>query len=212
MPFENRSTAITRGNAGEESSISDRSVGPDNHSGDIGFDDPSERVSKAIDSALAVDHATRATGPGGQQNIGASLMRQLLHDQNARNFAWLAEIPLRSAPTTFPASTFHAIQEWEGYVVEVGPEEFVARLVDLTANSTYEGEEAIVPLEEISEDDANRIRVGSVFRWVIGYERSAAGTKKRVSQFVLRDLPAVTRTDLRDGNTWAQEVVRSLDL
>ena len=107
---------------------------------------------------------------------------------------------------------FHAIQEWEGYVVDVGTENFVARLVDLTANSTFEEEEAIVPLEEISEDDASRIRVGSVFRWVIGYERSAAGTKKRVSQFMLRDLPAIIRTDLRDGNTWAQEVVRSLDL
>ena len=51
---------------------------------------------------------------------------------------------------------------------------------------------------------------GSVFRWVIGYERSPAGTKKRVSQIVLRDLPAVTEADLRDGEEWARETIRAL--
>ena len=47
---------------------------------------------------------------------------------------------------------------------------------------------------------------------MIGYERNAAGTKKRVSQIVFRDLPAITKTDLRDGETWALETIRSLGL
>ena len=32
-----------------------------------------------------------------------------------------------------PKATFHALQEWEGYVVEIGETDFVARLIDLTA-------------------------------------------------------------------------------
>ena len=55
------------------------------------------------------------------------------------------------------------------------------------------------------------MRPGSVFRWVIGYERSPAGTKKRVSHIVFRDLPVIT-SDLRDGELWAGDTIRSLKL
>lgn len=108
------------------------------------------------------------------------------------------------------AASFHALQEWEGYVVEVGEIEFVARLVDITARASHEGEEATFPRAELSDGDDARLCDGSVFRWVIGYERSPAGTKKRVSQIVFRDLPAVTRSDLRDGEAWAREMAESL--
>ena len=111
-----------------------------------------------------------------------------------------------------PSPTFHALQEWEGHVVDVGAADFVARLVDLTAGSSHEEEEALIPLTEISDADAGRMRTGSIFRWVIGYERSASGTKKRVSQIVFRDLPGVTRADLREGREWARETMRSLGL
>ena len=109
-------------------------------------------------------------------------------------------------------STLHALQEWEGYVVAIRDTDFLARLADLTAGSPYEEEEADIPLDEISDYDAARIRVGSIFRWVIGYERSTMGTKRRVSQIVFRDLPAMTKADLRDGAAWAREVTRSLNL
>ena len=105
-----------------------------------------------------------------------------------------------------PRATLHALQEWEGYVVEVERDELVARLVDLTAGSTHEEEEAVIPLAEISECDVAAVRVGSIFRWVIGYERSPSGTKKRVSQIVFRDLPRMTFSRLREAGsvpTWA---------
>ena len=81
-----------------------------------------------------------------------------------------------------------ALQEWEGYIVDMEGDELVARLVDLTAGSTHEEEVVVIPLAEFSECDAATVRVGSIFRWVIGYERSPSGAKKRVSQIVLRDL------------------------
>ena len=112
----------------------------------------------------------------------------------------------RSAPT------LHPLQEWEGYVLEIVDKQFVARLVDLTAGSTHEEEEAVIPLAELSDEDAAKICRGSIFRWVIGYERSAMGTKKRVSQIVFRDLPAISKADLQAGEQWAHEAIRSLGL
>ena len=105
-----------------------------------------------------------------------------------------------------PTPSFHALQEWEGYVVELNDAEFTARLTDLTAGASYAGEEADIPLEEISESDAARMKVGSIFRWVIGYERSPAGAKKRVSQIVFRDLPRITKSDLRAGKEWTSKI------
>jgi len=111
-------------------------------------------------------------------------------------------------PPMRPRPTFHALQEWEGYVVDVDIEddEFVARLIDLTAGRSYESEEATIPLSELSEDDASRMVLGSIFRWVIGYKRSPEGTKERVSHIVFRDLPRVTEADLREGEEWARGV------
>ena len=114
-----------------------------------------------------------------------------------------------------PIPTMHPLQEWEGYVLEKGEDEFSARLLDLTIDSLdanggrMREEEAQIPLSEISDDDVQRLRPGSVFRWVIGYERSASGTKRRVSQIVFRDLPAMTRQDISEGREWAHKVAQS---
>ncbi len=108
-------------------------------------------------------------------------------------------------------ATLHALQEWEGYVVEIRAGEFVARLIDLTAGLLHESEEAIIPLAEISERDAATMVVGSIFRWVIGYERSHEGTRSRKSQIVFRDLPRMTEADLREGEEWARKVSQSLN-
>lgn len=120
-------------------------------------------------------------------------------------------IALPSLPQVSQAqATFHAIQEWEGYVLEKGEREFTARLLDITAGSTQEEEEVTIPLAEISEDDLNRLRHGSVFRWVIGYERSVSKTKRHISQIVFRDLPAMTKQDLSEGEKWAKKIARSI--
>ena len=115
-------------------------------------------------------------------------------------------IPIRAAL----GPSLHALQEWEGHVLEVRKHDFLARLVDLTTSACHAGEEAEIPRAELSDEDNARMRKGSIFRWVIGYERSPAGTKKRVSQIVFRDLPVVTRNDLHRSEVWARDMVRSL--
>ncbi len=109
---------------------------------------------------------------------------------------------------TVPQASFHPLQEWEGYVIEMGRDDFTARLLDLTAGSSQEEEEAVFPLAEISEDDLKRLRLGSIFRWVIGYERSASGTKRRVSQIVFRDLPVVTKQDIAEAEERARKTAQ----
>lgn len=130
------------------------------------------------------------------------------HTQAADGYPPVLDLPPR--PQRIPSATLHALQEWEGYVLRVDDEEFEARLIDLTAGAAYEGEEATIPLQELSDHDARKLRVGAIFRWVIGYERTS-GSKKRVSQIVFRDLPAVTKSDLQDGAVWARHTVRSLN-
>ena len=121
---------------------------------------------------------------------------------------WVLDFPQPRVRPSQP--TLHALQEWEGYVVEIGEDEFVARLVDLTAGMSYETDEATIPMEEISERDAEKMSEGDIFRWVIGYERAASGTKRRVSHIVFRDLPRMTAADFEEGRKWAERVERSL--
>ncbi len=107
---------------------------------------------------------------------------------------------------------FHAIQEWEGYVVEIENNNIVAHLVDLTAGKSFESEEAVIPFTEISDHDLKFLKIGSIFRWVIGYEQTIEGTKKRVSNIVFRDLPRLTANDKQDGIDWANKISSVLSL
>lgn len=104
------------------------------------------------------------------------------------------------------ATTFYPLQEWEGYVVAIDKDSFTVRLVDITAGETRATETATIPLTEISRADADKMEIGSFFRWVIGYRRDAAGTKHRVSVIVFRDLPVMTTARLRRARAWAEKI------
>ena len=110
---------------------------------------------------------------------------------------------LPPAVEPIPTSSLHALQEWEGYVTDIGDDEFGARLLDVTAGDAVELEDAVIPLEEVSTEDRRRMEPGSIFRWVIGYERSVGGTRKPVSRIVFLDLPRITNKDLERGREWA---------
>ena len=113
-------------------------------------------------------------------------------------------------PKPYHSSSINALQEWEGYVTEINDKKFSANLIDITAGDLYEKEEADIPIDEISEEDASNLQIGSIFRWVIGYERSKSGIKKRVSYIVFRDLPVITESDLRESNKWASKIMKAL--
>lgn len=122
--------------------------------------------------------------------------------------------PSLQPPSSLPSrsATFCALQEWEGFVVRIGSTDFVARLVDLTGGSSHEEEEATIPLTEVAPNDTIKLQQGSIFRWVIGYERSVYGTRRRISQIVFRDLPVVTKAGRQESEVWARKALRSLGL
>jgi hypothetical protein len=186
----------------------------DDSSGTHAVEAPFIRVDEAVRMALTPAPANGADEGGGV--VAAGTGREVLAGSPHRVQSGVSAIPVVNAPPKLSplvsAATFHALQEWEGHVLEINEDEFVAALVDLTAGSSDEGEEAIIPLTEIADDDAAALRVGGIFRWVIGYERSRSGTKKRVSQIVFRDLPRITERDLQQGREWARETRRAFKL
>ena len=92
--------------------------------------------------------------------------------------------------------SFRPLQEWEGYVVAIEADSFVARLVDITAGEQVEGEEVSLPLNDLTSQERSDIRVGSVLRWAIGYQITRGGQRKRASQIVFRQLPRWSKRDL----------------
>lgn len=168
---------------------------------------PETLVQRAIGAPFhQANTASAANAPA-----ASNLPTQVARERNGGRLAQVVSLPPPYRHRA-PAATLHPVQEWEGYVVEINDTHFTARLVDLSAGSGHEEEEATIPLTELSDKDVGKMRDGSIFRWVIGYERSLSGTKKRVSQIVFRDLPAITPSDLRDGRTWARDVVQALKL
>ena len=82
----------------------------------------------------------------------------------------------------------------------------MANLVNLTAGSTYPKERAEIPLEEFSEEDIPKLSPGRVFRWAIGYQRQPTGTKMRISNIVVRDLPRWSQREIEEAEQEAQEL------
>lgn len=107
---------------------------------------------------------------------------------------------------------FVALQEWEGYVTEIREHEFVAHLLDITADAKRAEEEATISLDELSDTDRETMRLGSIFRWVIGYERTASGVERWFSQIVFRQLPVLTQAEWDEAWEWALETRRLLGL
>ena len=159
---------------------------------------PIARPSPTVDrSELAANDSGQSTHLGGQGN-GVALNGGV-------------QI-LPPTASSVPAASLHPLQEWEGYVTDIDENAFGARLLDLTAGDVVEQEEATIPLEEISVEDRSRMNIGSIFRWVIGYERSVGGMRKRVSQIVFLDLPPMTEQDLERGSEWADRLVKKWNL
>ena len=93
-------------------------------------------------------------------------------------------------------TSFHVLQEWEGYVTNIGDMTFTADLVDVTRQRTSAEEQGDFLLSDLDTHQQKKLRIGSVFSWAIGYERTRGGTKQRVSRLVFRELPKWTRADI----------------
>ena len=164
-----------------------------------------------VDFAPSQGAVLPATGISLEEQVRDDSMSSTVFRPNRTEVIQLpASVPVRS-----DRPTLHALQEWEGWVVDIGDDDFISHLVDLTAGATASAhewieEEATIPLSELSDDDRRKMELGSIFRWVIGYRRTPSGTKQRISEIVFRDLPAITTQDLAYGEEWATKIAQTL--
>ena len=115
------------------------------------------------------------------------------------------------SPFEFRKPTFHqsrgkvtTLQRWEGNVVEVNDQSFIARLADRTgARVDEEGE---FSLEEVSPADRNLVIPGAVFYWSIGYLDQRSGQRTRESVLRFRRLPAWNRRELDEARQRARKI------
>lgn len=165
------------------------------------------RDSKPSFSSAIVESVPRTHGVFGRQetaDVSSKTSAVPTHAQ-ADPLPRTLKFPI-NGNSALPAVTLYPLQEWEGFVTGIGKDSFDVRLLNITAGENYPNETAEISLEEISEADAARMGVGSIFRWVIGYRRDQYGTKQRVSVIVFRDLPAITESTLRRAKEWAREI------
>ena len=174
----------------------------------FGLDIGLSQADRAVDRTMAQRPVSTASASNntGETNVAPGHPRT----ENVTNSTLLVDFP-PTARIVRRQPTLHPLQEWEGYVVDIDDNTFVARLIDVSAGQTHESEEATIPLEELSDYDAANLTIGGIFRWVIGYERSPEGTQKRVSQVVFRDLPRMSEGDFRRGREWAKKMVPVLN-
>jgi hypothetical protein len=114
-------------------------------------------------------------------------------------------IYLRTKPRQ---SAFISLQKWEGVVLDVMADAFLARLVDLTR--TGPDEEAEFALDEISAEDGPLVKPGAIFYWNIGYLNSYSGQRTRASIIRFRRLPAWTRKEIETARREATRIKTEL--
>lgn len=108
-------------------------------------------------------------------------------------------------------SRLMVLQAWEGFVDEIRPDEgvFQARLSDLTDSDN--GEEIVeLLIADVDDDDQELLRVGGVFRWIIGYREKTQGRRERVSSLVFRRLPGWSKIDLEAAKREGAAVANAL--
>lgn len=99
---------------------------------------------------------------------------------------------------------FISLQKWQGIVLKIMTDSFLARLYDQTNRGIEE--EVELPLEEISDGDKELLVEGAVFYWNIGYFDSKTGQRKRESITRFRRLPAWRKEELEAAKIEAQQI------
>ena len=106
--------------------------------------------------------------------------------------------------------SFSPTAEWEGYVEEIGDDDFSVRIVDIKSGSSLPEEVATFSKSELSQRDRKLLVPGAIVRWVIGLERLPTDQRRRVSELHFRNLPAHSIRDLDRARTKAKDLLDSI--
>jgi hypothetical protein len=100
------------------------------------------------------------------------------------------------------------LQKWEGIVLEIRDDAFVAKLLDRTGS--HADEIAEIELDEVSPDDLSLLERGAVFYWSIGYSTERNGQRQRTSAIRFRRLPAWSAEELETARLRAEALARDI--
>jgi len=152
---------------------------------------------------------TRALGARKSQSAAenASLhvtsARQLPQGVPKPPVVWVPVIPLSR-------DGFDVLQKFEGTVLSVTDDSFVARMVDKTRPRPEE--EAEIPIAEIAPGDRELVKPGAIFYWVIGYRRETHGQLSRSSVIRFQRLPSWSPSDMERAKKEAETFLSFFDL
>jgi hypothetical protein len=140
-------------------------------------------------------------GPGSADVRG--LNRQGLAPEVKPSVVWVPVLPLSR-------ESFQVLQKFEGRVLSLTADSFVARLLDRTKPGPEE--EAEIPLAEVMPGDHQLVKPGAVFYWVIGYRREAHGQLSRSSVIRFQRVPSWSAADVDRAKKEAETFLSFLDL
>ena len=130
-------------------------------------------------------------------------------DHNILNDAIREERPVLIYPAKAERSSyFISLQKWEGSVIEVKTDSFVAKLVDMKNDAL--DEKADILISEVSEDDLPLVVPGAIFYWTIGYYVAKSRQRKRESVIRFRRLPEWTTDEIVAAEREAEKSINLL--
>lgn len=102
---------------------------------------------------------------------------------------------------------FQVLQKWEGRVTSVDHDsgEFTAFLTDKT-NPEEPEEQVVLDIDELADNDKERLKPGSLFYWTVGHRFSASGGKTKESEIRLRRLRGFSDTTILSACKYAREM------
>lgn len=126
--------------------------------------------------------------------------------ENLRSTTELNAQRVQRSPTTLLA-------EWNGCVTSVNVSHFSASLKGIYGEGVRgEGEDAEIPISDVSAADIELLQPGNFFRLCVLHEIREDGQPRRYTQVVFRRLPAYRTSDLRQADDDALELARSLSV
>jgi len=139
------------------------------------------------------------------KNISVERYKYLLQDTNYKNILTPnstinnklqeIEVPINlTIRSSIKQAKSISLQKWEGVVIEVKEDSFIARLCDLSYENS--DEEAEIPFSEISYEDMLILKPGAIFYWSINYLTTISGQLKRESIIIFRRSPVWTKQEI----------------
>jgi hypothetical protein len=152
-------------------------------------------VSFAAPELISSGGGTTSFDVGGarQQPVGPMLEKEAMSGPCDHASSKLDAVISRIRPVLRPLvhdESCTVLQNWEGFVVEVGESTFTARLLDRTSNNKIDTEIAEIPFDEVEDGDRDLVREGAILYFTIRRRRMSNGRHEVVSQLVFRRLPA----------------------